>query len=101
MRLLSELGVVERISAQEARARLPQRPGLRRTRQHGRIRTREPPVIGAHHVGALLRWDRLDVLLPQIRVERAGAARVLVKPFKLPAAQQKNPAQYQLRYLLR
>jgi hypothetical protein len=101
-----EIGVLEllhvrRVQVQVARRAFPHGPRARGGRALVGVAAGQAPVVRAHQVVAFLLRDRLDVLLPQVRVDRAGALRVLVEPVELRLAQQEDPAQHQLGHARR
>ncbi len=85
--VLLKLGDVTCIHSQKTRRAFPDRPGSGSDRHDVRIFAGETLIVGAHHVRALGLGDGLDVLLPQIGVERGRSARALIEPFEFPAAQ--------------
>src|SRR5207237_6204812 len=83
--VLLEAGDVLGIHAQKAGCALPDRPRLGRAPENLVVIAGEARVVGADHVAALGLWNRLDVVLPKVGIERGRAAGVLVEPGELPA----------------
>src|SRR6185436_4087018 len=86
--LLHERGIGEELAGRA----LPHRPRARRAQAHAAVAARQALVVGAHHVPALLRRDRLEVGLPHVGEDLARAA-LLVEPLELALAQEEDAAQ--------
>ena len=59
----------------------------------------EAPVIGADHVGALVRRDGFQIVLERLRIDPAAA--LLIEPFELGASEREDAPEHKLRHALR
>ena len=87
------------VHVQEAGGAFPHAPCPGRGQPGGFVIAGQATVEGGDQVVPLHRRDRVDVVVPGVGEQAAGA--FLVEPFQLPAAQHEDAAQDQLGHALR
>src|ERR1041385_338320 len=88
-----------RIEKQLRGASFPDRPGARGFDANLVVLTREPAIISADHVVALILGNHLHVLFPNVREDPTAA--LLIKPLNLLRPAEKDAAQYQFGRAIR
>src|SRR5690606_34785680 len=91
---VAELLGTRRIRQQRARCALPYRPRACRLEAHALVVAEQAAVISREQVVPLVRRNRREVLLPEVRKQQARA--VLIEPAELESPQPEDAAQHEL-----